>query len=187
MNYLTDKEDEFVIINPLLYKYDELDNYQIEDKDDVILSFKTNDLIDSIYYSYESKNKILYQFILDTKRTNIYHNDLNKYISNNYLLRLLKHDHKNIHERKLICFTQSLYYWPFKIIKDKYCNNDLHLGELTKNKKKSIIKYINENNFIFYKDLRLFKITEFGDDETIKIFKIEIHISFDKESTLIIY
>ena len=187
MDYIIDNKDDFIVINSLVYKYEDLDMFQMDDIDDIILPFDINDLINSIYHSYQSKKDIYNQFIVDIKRTSIYYHDFNKKINHCQLLKLLSHK-KNL-DRILICFTQSVYFWPYKIISHKYCKDDIHLGEIPNNKT-SYIKYINDNNIILYKELRLFKVDKNGNDKTLKKLKIEIHISFDisfNTSVLLIY
>jgi hypothetical protein len=88
----------------------------------------------------------------------------------------------------LLCLTQSIFFWPYKIIHYKYCHDNIHLGELSSNhkNKKNYIEYIDLNDnclqFIIYKQLRLFIINDFGDDETLKIINIEIHLSFGDDN-----
>ena len=190
MDYIIDNKDDFIVINSLLYKYEDLDIFQMEDCDDIILPFDINDLINSIYYSYQSKKDIFNQFNIDTKRTSIYIQRpklINKKINHKNLLKLLSNK-KNL-DRILICFTQAMFFWPYKIISNKYCNNDIHLGEIPNNNS-SYIKYIDSDNFILFKELRLFNIDKDGNDKTLKKLKIEIHISLNislKTSVLLIY
>lgn len=182
-SYLSEEKDDFVIINSLKFNHNDLDLIQIENNDDILITFDVFELINSIIYSYKSKKQIYNQYIVDAKRTTIFKNNTNQKINYLQLIKLIMGD-KNT-SKKLICFTQSVFYWPYQLIKNKYKNLDLHLGEPNKNKK-SYIKYIDKNNFIIYKELRLFEVNGKGDDKTHKIVKIEIHISFDKSSVLII-
>ena len=184
MDYIIDNKDDFIVINSLLYKYEDLDIFQMDDCDDIILPFDINDLINSIYYSYQSKKDIFNQFIIDAKRTSIYYQDSK--IHYKRLLKLLSHK-KNL-DRVLICFTQSMFFWPYKIISYKHCNNDIHLGEIPNNNS-GYIKYIDNDNFILFKELRLFNIDKNSNDKTLKKLKIEIHISLDISNTsvLLIY
>lgn len=218
-DYPMDENDGFMIVNPLIYKYEQfVDNYHlVTDKNDfkhnIILPFEVNNLITSINYTYINKNAIYEQFILDMKRTTIYHIYLNKYnnecnrqIKHNKLYLLLHSDHNKFNKFNkfnhslsdiLLCFTQSIFYWPYKIIHYKYCNDNIHLGEISSGqklkKKNNYIEYIDYNDnsiqFIIYKQLRIFELDEKGDDNTLKIINIEIHISFgtDNISLLKIY
>jgi len=237
-NFSIDKEDDYVLINPLLnYKIEQYtDNYINDDNpEDIILPFHTLDLIKSIKYSYKSIREIYEQFKIDMLRTRIYYNDKKTIINHNKLYNdLLNNTYikYNINDI-LVCLTQSVFFWPYKMIYHKYCCDKemLHLGEISyhktnkyndiydKIKKNSIDKlnkiktktkkftdinkptnFINDNNFItyidnkhlsqiiIYKKLRIFKIDANGNDETLSIVTIEIHISLvDDISLLKIY
>ena len=180
-----DNEKDFIIVNSLVYKIDELDAFEISGSKDLLISFDAIELLNSIYYTYKSNDNISYQFLIDSKRTSIYFNNKKLKIKN--LINILSDKNKKLFLYKKLSFTQALYYWPYKIIKENYIdNNNVHLGETVSRQSNNYIKITDKDNFIFYKKLRLFKINDKDEDETIKIFNIEIHLSFNDQSLLII-
>lgn len=245
-NFSIDNEDEdYVLINPLLnYKIEQYTENYVNDEnpEEIILPFHTTDLIRSIKYSYKTRQEIYEQFKIDMLRTRIYYNDKNTIINHNQLYnRLLNNTYikHNINDL-LVCLTQSVFFWPYKMIYHKYCCHTemLHLGEISYPKKKKydelydkikkttvnnlnklnklnkpnkpnklkevsydievqLTNYVNDNNniiyidkknlsqIIIYKKLRIFKIDINGNDETLHVKTIELHISLEDEISLL--
>ena len=210
MEYSLSIEDDFVLVNPPLnYKIESYRDNYINDNNpsEIILPFNTKDLINSISYSYKTNKEIFDQFKIDMRRTRIYYNNKNSIIHHFKLYDCLLN---NTHLKYkvidiLLCLTQSVFYWPYKMIYHKYCTNNssniiLHLGEIStpKNSKSANLKVVNNNHITFmdnndsqiiiYKKLRIFKIDSRGNDQTLKILTIELHISLtDTISLLKIY
>jgi hypothetical protein len=210
--YSIDESDGYFIMNPLTYKYNELyDNYQLDNTEDIILPFNVKDVIITINYTYINTKHIVKQFNLDMMRTSIYNIELNdnnersinKIINYNKLYNLINTKYNLINTKYniensrcldfsftdvLLCLTQSIFFWPYKIIHYKYCHDNIHLGELSSNykNKKNYIEYIDLNDnciqFIIYKQLRVFIINDLGDDKTLNVINIEIHLSFGNDS-----
>lgn len=210
--YSIDESDGYFIMNPLTYKYNELyDNYQLDNTEDIILPFNVKDVIITINYTYINAEHIVKQFNLDMMRTSIYNIELNdnnercinKIIHYNKLYNLINTKYNLINTKYniensrcldfsftdvLLCLTQSIFFWPYKIIHYKYCHDNIHLGELPSNykNKKNYIEYIDLNDnciqFIIYKQLRVFIINDLGDDKTLNVINIEIHLSFGNDS-----
>lgn len=167
MDYLMDDKDDFVIINPLVYNFEEDINY-----------FPITNLIHSICYCYHSKKDIYNQFCMDMKRTKIYYKK--RKISYKKLYKLILKDYKKYKlENILLCLTQSIFYWPYKVL--QYRNKDVYLGELSNSK--SYVIY-NNNSLKIHKQLRTFEVDNHSDDKTLDVFDINYNIHFDKLSSL---
>ena len=155
--------DDYIIINPSLkYKIEDYnDNYVVDGVDDIILPFKTNDLIKSIKYSYNTTKNILDQFKIDMLRTKIYHNNKQNIIDYKELYGILNTKFNTVGNvlgnqwslnEFIVLLTQSVYVWPYKMIHHKYCVNfdknnkynkyNIHLGEICHKKLNKLYKRI---------------------------------------------
>ena len=164
-----DTDDNYIVVNSLLtYNIDKYQGNYIDDvnTDKIILPFNTIDLINTFKHTYKSYKEIYNQYIIDTKRTQLYHN--NNIINTNELFNIISNltePYLSI-EDTLSCCTQSVFYWPYKMIQFKYCNPDnYHLGELpyenenrkkrnsfnkiNRNKRNSFKKYRNKNTNMY--------------------------------------
>ena len=161
MDYDFHIDNDYIIINPSLnYKIEEYnENYVVDNLDDIILPFKTKDLIKSIKYSYNTTKNILDQFKIDMLRTKIYHN--------NYKIIDYKELYDKLHTKLntpgnifslnefIVLLTQSVYVWPYKMIHHKYCDNceknnkynkyNIHLGEICNKKLNKLYKRIRRH------------------------------------------
>ena len=148
-----DTDDDYIVVNSLLtYNIDKYQGNYIDDvnTDNIILPFNTIDLINTFKHTYKSYKETYNQYIIDTKRTQLYHN--NNIINTNELFNIISNltePYLSI-EDTLSCCTQSVFYWPYKMIQFKYCNPDnYHLGELSydnKNNKSNKNKINNKSN-----------------------------------------
>ena len=148
-NISINEEDDYVLINPLLnYKIEQYTNNYVNDDnpEEIILPFNTLDLIKSIKYSYKSTREIYEQFKIDMLRTKIYYNDKSTIIDHNQLYNnLLNNTYiKYKINDLLVCLTQSVFFWPYKMIYHQSCCHKemLHLGEISYPKKKNIMNYM---------------------------------------------
>jgi len=158
MNYelstYEDSEDDYIIVNSGLTRdidtcprnYIDLNINMNMNIDNIILPFNTIDLINTFKHTYKSYKEIYNQYVIDTKRTKLYHN--NNTIDTNYLFNIISNltgSYLSVDDI-LSCCTQSIFYWPYKIIQLKYCKPDnYHLGELSYDNK---YKYKNEKSII---------------------------------------
>ena len=72
------QEDDYIIVDALLtYDIDTHPNNYIDDMniDRIILPFNTIDLIKTFKHTYKSYKDIYNQYVIDTKRTDLYHNN----------------------------------------------------------------------------------------------------------------
>ena len=195
-NIIQDKDTDFVLVEPTLNCDISLnkDSYHIESntdfKDICIIPFKTSHLVNTIKDSFKNNDDIKNQFIVDMNRTYKYYK--NSTIKTKNLLELLNRKTKTNYINKLMCFTQSALFWPYKILQNKYGCDTIYIGELNyrmydRLKKKNNIKYYDkcDNHIIISKLLRSFTVDEKSNDKTLRIFNIEMYISFSDDISIL--
>ena len=193
-NIIEDSENDILVIEPTLDCNISLNNdsYELDTDNNVnIIPFRTSYLVNTIKHSYKNNKDIVNQFILDMNRTYKYYRGT--YIKTHNLLKLFKNTKTKTNTiDKLLCCTQAALFWPYKILQNKYGKDNIFIGELNykqhnKVKKKNNIKYFDksDNHIIISKLLRSFTIDDDSIDKTLKIFNIEMYISFSDDISIL--
>jgi hypothetical protein len=139
-----------------------------------ILSFiQSKQYIKNILDSYVSNIELEEQFIRDINRCKLYINGhivKNSFNALNYIQYTYGKKSKNILGLCTQATLASIFEWLLFSLKEDY-----HLAECCNKKDKTAFIFIDNNQFIYKKQLRIFKLIN-GDDITIKNVKINITI-----------
>jgi len=193
--YITNN-DEFILVNPILVNdISKINNYIVENTNDILIPFNTQHLINSIFTTFKNNKEIYKQFKLDMLRTNIYYSKIEIEYRTLYNFLYSMRRRKIITDYKLydmlMCFTQAVLYWPYSILQEIHSGENVHVAELSNsNKSKKNYNYTlyNKNGSIYIiikKQMRIFELDENDNDKTLKTVKIELTISFTDNCSLL--
>ena len=162
---------------------------QIMDIINLYIPVDMKDFIYQVRNGYVNNDEILIQFKKDLPRIKLYFNKLlikNKEIFIKYILS--EFENQTGYDILMLC-TQAIMAYPFELIQNSI--ND-YIGEISQNKKdkrnklKINIKYNNKNlHFTITKKLRIFSITDNGEDYTKNMVKITIDFNLFKDKFIL--